>query len=356
MDKASFFILNIFLNSLLAFFTVTFLIEGFIFLFRVRQGRFAAALRMIPIFKLPLDLCLYDFSRWSYAQGINPLNCEEGTRTLSIMFGSKSYLTDWLFLPIPSNIQMSIPGNMTFTLADMIGHVMSPMLLKISALMFVLISLVILMKRLMLYYSSIKVLDSLVKTSELSSRKIRNSTLISCLKKCHFQILTPSSMTGSPFVAGLIAPIVYVPNNLSQHLFRKEYEAVLAHEIEHIRNKDSLVRLILDFIESIFWWVPTKWLHNRIEEGQEVGCDLNCKKYGVNPLDLASAICKSARHSTNSSIPILTHHLTKRTIHKRVDLLLRPDFTRFRKIRFALSFLAFGLTLVLIFLGSFWIF
>lgn len=73
----------------------------------------------------------------------------------------------------------------------------------------------------------------------------------------------------------------------------QNYEAVLAHEIEHIRHKDSLTRLILDFIESIFWWVPTKWLHKRIEEGQEVGCDLKCKKYGIHPNDLASAICKS---------------------------------------------------------------
>ena len=73
MDKASFFILNIFLNSFLAFVTVAFLIESIIFLFRIRQGRIAATFRMIPIIKLPLDLCLYDFSRWSYAQGINPL-------------------------------------------------------------------------------------------------------------------------------------------------------------------------------------------------------------------------------------------------------------------------------------------
>jgi hypothetical protein len=53
VDKASFFILNIFLNSFLAFFTVAFLIESVIFLFRIRQGRVAATLRMIPIIKLP---------------------------------------------------------------------------------------------------------------------------------------------------------------------------------------------------------------------------------------------------------------------------------------------------------------
>ncbi len=53
MDKWAFFILNIFVNSFFAFFTTAFLIEALLFLFRMRQRRGAAFLRMLPILKLP---------------------------------------------------------------------------------------------------------------------------------------------------------------------------------------------------------------------------------------------------------------------------------------------------------------
>ncbi len=305
MDKISFFILNVFLNSLLMFFTAVVLLEGLIFLLRIPQGRIAAFLRMIPIFKLPLDLYLYDFSRWSYAKGINPFHCEEGTRTLSVMFGWINEATDWFFLPINSGIQFTVPGNMTFTLADVVGYSIDLKVLNIFTLFFITTSSVLLCRNFIRYYQSVKSLNSLAKIAQSTDRKTRNFSITSCLKDYRLQILTSSSLGGSPFVAGLTSYNVYVPEQLLKAFSRREYEAVLAHEIEHIRHKDSLVRLILDLIESTFWWVPTKWLHKRIEEGQEVGCDLNCEKYGVHPNDLASAICKSVRHSINTPLIFL---------------------------------------------------
>lgn len=355
MDNVSFFLLNVFLNSLLSFFTVAFLIEAIIFLFRIPQGRIAATLRMVPIFKLPIDLCLYDFSRWSYAHGINPLNCEEGTRTLSVsvMFGWISEVHDRLFLQ--TGIQLTLPGNMTFTIADILGYAMKSEVLNILALFFITLSAVLIGTRLIKYYQSIKSLNALTKTARSTCRKMHNSTLVSCQKKYGFQILTSPHHSGSPAVAGLISSNVYFPEKLSQTLSRKEYEAVLAHEIEHIRYKDSLVRFILDMIESIFWWIPTKWLHKRIEDDQEVSCDLKCQKYGIQPLDLASAIRKSARHSINTSNQIFSLNLTKDSVYKRVNNLLHPTSIRFRKMNLAISLLAIGIALMIL-LGRFWIF
>jgi len=126
--------------------------------------------------------------------------------------------------------------------------------------------------------------------------------------------------------------------------------------MEHIRYKDSLVRVILDFIGSVFWWVPTQWLQKRIEEGQEVGCDLKCKNYGINPIDLASAICKSAKNSLGAPRQVFAYHLAKYTIHRRVNLLLQAVPNRFRRLDFSLSCLALGIAFLIVFLGRFWIF
>ena len=336
--------------------TVVLLMEGIIFVLRIPQGRIAALLRMIPIIKLPLDLCLYDFSRWSYAHGINPLNCQEGTRMLSIAFGGITEFTEWLFLPVSSGIQLTVPGNLTFTVADILGYTIGGKVLSIFTLFFTMISVTLLLTKCIKYYQSIKSLNALAKTAHCNNRKTKSFTITSYLKNYQLKILTSPNLRGSPFVAGLTSYNVYISEELSKAFSRKEYEAVLAHEIEHIRHKDSLVRLILDLIESIFWWVPTKRLHKRIEEGQEVGCDLKCVKHGINPNDLASAICKSVRHSINAPTHIFAHHLTKNIVYRRVDILLKPESIRFRRVSYVCSALAIGIAFLLILLGRFWIF
>lgn len=355
MDKASFFILNIFVNSLLAFFTVVILIEGIIFLFRIRQGRIAATLRMVPIFKLPLDLFLYDFSRWSYAQGINPLNCEEGTRSLSVMFGLISQATDWLLLTIQSGIQLFVFDHLTFTVADLIGFSIHSTILKVFAILLILVTVGLAARKSFLYYRALTNFKTLAKNSQPLLKQIDNAALHSCIRKYGVKILTSPTFHGSPFVAGLISSVIYIPGRLLNRLTGKEYEAVLAHEIEHVRYKDSLARMALDVIRTLFWWIPTKWLLGRIEEGQEMGCDLKCNNYGIDSTDLAAAVCKSAKYSINTDL-IFAHHLTKHTILKRINLLLQPPSIRFKKIRFAFTCLAVGIALLVIFLGRFWIF
>jgi beta-lactamase regulating signal transducer with metallopeptidase domain len=356
MDKTSFFILNVFLNSIFAFFTAVLLIEMIIFLFRIKQGRIAAILRMIPILKLPLDLFLYDFSRWSYLQGINPLNCKEGTRTLSVLFGWINSPSDWLHLPINSAIQFTLPGNITFTLSDLIGHMVNPLHLKIFTISFVFLSACFFIKKVVVYQCYIKSLNSIATHSEPITKKLHNHQLMAQIRKGKYPIFASSLLQGSPFVAGLLHSIIYVPTNLSQYLSRKEYEAVLAHEIEHIRHRDVFIRFILDIISSIFWWVPIKWLQNRIEEGQEISCDYQCKKYGVDFVDLASAICKSAKYAKNYQTSSFAHHFTKHKTLKRVNMLVQSLPRRFQKTKFLFACLAITIAFLLILFGRFWMF
>lgn len=355
MDKWAFFILNIFVNSFFAFFTTAFLIEALLFLFRMRQRRGAAFLRMLPILKLPLDLFLYDFSRWSFAQGVNPLHCEEGTRTLSVLFGGMHSLTEWICLPMASGIQFLLPENRTFTIADMMGYSLPLIIVKLFALSFCMLTLVAVTKRGVSYYKEKRSLKSLTKDSRKADLLVANSSLNFCIQKKKLRILFCSDSSASPFVSGLFFSTIFIPASLSRMLSQKEYEAVLAHEMEHMRWKDTFVRLILDGIESLFWWIPTKWLHKKIEEGQEMACDERCTAYGVDPADLASALCKSAKKS--QYLPLQVNPcLTKHPIQKRVKALLKGMPDRFKFFRTVFYILAAVIAFLMIFLGRFWTF
>lgn len=356
MDHLSFFILNVAFNSLLAFLTALVLIEVLIGIFQIKQGRCASYLRMIPILKLILDPFLYDFSRWSYSLGINPLNCEEGTRAISAMFGTS--INDWSFHPLCSGIQMTVYEDLTFTVADVIGHLIPLSMLRAFATTFTLVTGVIIVKRLAYYFACAQHLRHLNKLTRMPGKKIRNSKLASFVKKYPLSIITSPDLQGSPFVTGLISSAVFISRNLSLTLSQKEYEAALAHEIEHVRHKDSLVRLTLALICSIFWWVPTGWLRNKIEEGQEIGCDLQCKKYGVNPVDLASAICKSAKQIPQDySSSIFAYHLAKKyPVQKRIKALLALAPSRLRKTRTILAACAVCVAFFGVLFGRYWIF
>ncbi|KRM14136.1 hypothetical protein FD31_GL002205 [Companilactobacillus nantensis DSM 16982] len=55
----------------------------------------------------------------------------------------------------------------------------------------------------------------------------------------------------SPFVAGIIKPKIFLPNYISN----KDIERIiLNHEIQHIKNNDLIKKLLLEFIECIYWW------------------------------------------------------------------------------------------------------
>jgi hypothetical protein len=356
MDKFSFFILNIVLNSFLAFFTTVLLMEILISLFRIQQGRCAAFLRMMPLVKLVCDPFLYDFSRWSYAHGINPLHCAEGTRTLSVMFGWIDTVCGWFFVPMTSGIQLTLPGGLTFTLADLIGYHLPLPLLRGFALLFTCVTACLLVRKIVVYFSHAKMLKNLEAIKNFPKKKILNVQIRAFLKKHSLKIIVSPHLQGSPFVTGFLSSTIFIPENLSQKLSQKEYESVLAHEIEHIRYQDSLMRFLFNLMSSVFWWIPTKWWRNRIEEGQERACDLQCKKYGVDPLDLASAICKSAKTTSQQEALLFAHHLAKKhQIHKRVKALLTPP-PHLKKTRFVLAAFAVGVSFFGIFLGRYWIF
>lgn len=351
MNSTFVFILNIFINSFLTFFTVVLLIEMVIFLFRIQQGRFASILRMIPIIKLPFDLFCYDFSRWSYLQGVNPLTAEKGSRVLSAIFGWPYAMSDSDFLPIRSSIEFTVGHQLRFTIADIAAYLIPPILLYILCFSLGICSLIFVSNKILRYFRYLSHLQK----RETKSHQKTNPFIDKLTKRNHFTIVFSSFCT-SPFVAGLFSPQIYIPETLYKNLSKSEYEAILAHEIGHIRYKDNLSRFILSLICSAFWWIPTNWLRKRIEDGQEIGCDTQCKNYGTHAIDLASAIHKSAKFCLDTSNEVFAHHLAKHIICKRVELLLQKPRKSFKKLRGFLSFIAALIAFFIIFLGRFWIF
>lgn len=297
------FVFNVFINSLLMFFTTWLLIECLLFIFRIKPGRFASYFRMIPLIKLPFDPFLYDFSSWSYLHGINPLLCEKGSRTLTVGH---------------TGIAFFQPGSLTFTVADVMQS-LSPSWLTTSIVYFVLGSMI---------FAALKF---------VWQRKELRSFLQDIEKNAKLRGRLIFTKDTSPFVSN---QKIYMPSNL---FTAKERHAVIEHEKEHLKYKDAQLKQMLLCIRSIFWWIPSKKLIDLIERGVEISCDAKAK----NPLDLASAIMKTAKHA-HLPLPGLCKQATK----KRISYLIKGK--RFSSIWICIP-LGIFFTYFILF-GRFWIF
>lgn len=93
--------------------------------------------------------------------------------------------------------------------------------------------------------------------------------------------LLQSSAAAVPMVIGWLKPVVLVPMELVTGLTTAEIEAILAHELAHIRRHDYLVNLLQNVAETLLFYHPAVWwVSRRIRQEREFCCD-----------DIAAELC-----------------------------------------------------------------
>lgn len=83
-----------------------------------------------------------------------------------------------------------------------------------------------------------------------------------------------STLTTTPLVVGYLRPMLLLPLGLAAQLPPMELEAILAHELAHIRRHDFLVNLWQLLLETVFFYHPAVWiLSHRLRIERENCCD-----------------------------------------------------------------------------------
>ena len=83
-----------------------------------------------------------------------------------------------------------------------------------------------------------------------------------------------SRLVGTPTVAGWMRPIILLPVAALANLTPAQVEAILAHELAHIRRHDYLVNLLQSLGETVLFYHPAVWwVSGRIRAEREHCCD-----------------------------------------------------------------------------------
>ncbi|HWG57917.1 MAG TPA: M56 family metallopeptidase [Candidatus Acidoferrales bacterium] len=77
-----------------------------------------------------------------------------------------------------------------------------------------------------------------------------------------------------PGIFGIFRPVLLWPAELSPRLDDAQLDAILAHELSHVRRRDNLVAALHLLVEAAFWFYPVVWwLGGRLVEERERACD-----------------------------------------------------------------------------------
>lgn len=111
-----------------------------------------------------------------------------------------------------------------------------------------------------------------------------------------------SSIVNVPLVIGYLKPVVLFPVALVNQLDHDQVEAILIHELSHIRRNDFLLNLIKTAIETLLFYNPFVWMAGRfIHIEREHACDDLVVKITGKPLNYAHALLKLELLKDNKS-------------------------------------------------------
>jgi len=112
-----------------------------------------------------------------------------------------------------------------------------------------------------------------------------------------------SSTPIEPGVFGILRPVLLLPEGIQARLTANQFEAIVAHEMCHVRRRDNLLEAIHMVVEAIFWFYPPLWwIGTRMVDERERACDEEVLQSGRDPEPYAQGILNVCKFYTESSL------------------------------------------------------
>jgi bla regulator protein BlaR1 len=114
--------------------------------------------------------------------------------------------------------------------------------------------------------------------------------------------LLQSGLAKVPMVIGNLKPVILIPMGLLTALSAEEVEAILVHELAHIKRRDYLVNLLQSLVEIVFFFNPAVlWISQLIKTERENCCDDLALGHSNNKVNYIRALVSCEEYQ--SAIP-----------------------------------------------------
>lgn len=132
-----------------------------------------------------------------------------------------------------------------------------------------------------------------------------------------------SEWVTSPVTIGWLKPVILVPVAAINNLSIQQMEAVLLHELSHIRRYDYLLNLVTSFIRVILYFNPfVKAFIRIVETEREKSCDEMVLQFQYNSHEYASALLTLEQVSRNQRLLMLAAAGSGKNLLLRVESIM----------------------------------
>src|SRR5207253_1695405 len=160
-------------------------------------------------------------------------------------------------------------------------------------------------------------------------REVEALSRIGCITGMQQRIeLLSSRASLEPGIFGIAQPVLVWPEGISERLDEAHLEAILAHELWHVRRRDNLAAALHMVVEAIFWFHPLVWwLEARMMEERERACDEEVLELGSDRQVYAESILKICEFCVGSPLACVSG-VTGADLKKRIARIMTGSFAR----------------------------
>ncbi|MEO6548554.1 MAG: M56 family metallopeptidase [Ferruginibacter sp.] len=161
-----------------------------------------------------------------------------------------------------------------------------------------------------------------------------------------------STQVSVPSIAGYIKPVILIPVAMLNQLSVNQVEAIILHELAHIKRNDYFVNIIQTLVDLMLFFNPFARLLSQVAKAErENCCDDWVMNFRYNHYDYANAlIILEENRTSNATNFVLAATDNKKKLLKRIKRLFaiqpQTEFNKLQKLLF--SCLVIGLMLITI--------
>ena len=121
----------------------------------------------------------------------------------------------------------------------------------------------------------------------------------------------------TPLTIGFLKPVILIPLASINHLTTEQLEAVILHEIAHIKRADYLTNLLLSVVElSLFFNPFSRLFSGIIQHERENSCDDWVLQFSYNAADYAAALLRIAYIQTPANMAMAAAGKKNELLHR----------------------------------------
>ena len=128
-----------------------------------------------------------------------------------------------------------------------------------------------------------------------------------------------------PGIFGVVRPVLLWPRAIGERLTDEQLQAVLAHELCHLRRRDNLAALFHLVVQTIFWFHPLAWwIGAQLISERERACDEEVIRRGSEREAYAESILKTCQFFIESPLACVSG-VTGSDLKKRIEEIMTKD-------------------------------